>query len=98
MGNPSEDWCSHLEMRYWLPSEGKTKATCSLPHPENECLWSINDFWSYILCNLHGDWLVTSINPLIAIFTGKNNSDMLNPPAKKSASLEHQQFVLIHLG
>jgi len=34
----------HPFTRYWQPLLGKTTATCSLPHPENDCQWSVNNF------------------------------------------------------
>ena len=52
-------------------------ATWSLPHSENQCQWSINDFKLCILGNLSSDWLQTSIDETLAAFRGKNNSDML---------------------
>ena len=40
-------------MKYWLPSVLKTKETHSLPHPENGCQWSVNDFWCCVLVDLN---------------------------------------------
>jgi len=34
----------HPFTRYWQPLLGKTTATCSLPHPENDHQWSVNNF------------------------------------------------------
>jgi len=85
-------------MRYWLPFEAKTIATSSLPHAENEHQWSINDIWFCILGNLPGDWLQTSINEIVASFSGKNNSYTLPATSWKWASMERQQFLVSHLG
>jgi len=85
-------------MGYWLCSEGKTKAVCSLPHHENECLWTVHDFWSCMLCNLTGNGIQTSINAIMAVLRAKNYSDTLSPASWKWASLEHQRFLRIHLG
>jgi len=53
----------------------------SLPHTENECQLSINDFGLSILHNLSGNWLKTSIKEVLAAFCGKNNSDKLPAPS-----------------
>jgi len=37
--------CRQQQMRYWLPLALKATVARSLPHPENECQWSLNDFW-----------------------------------------------------
>jgi len=49
--------CRHQFLWYCQPSLGKTKATCSLPHPKNERQWSVNNFQVRILRNLCSDWL-----------------------------------------
>jgi len=41
--------CRHPFIQHWQPSLAKTTATCSLPHTENECQWSINSFGCCIL-------------------------------------------------
>jgi hypothetical protein len=64
-------------MSYWLASNAKTIKTGSLPHPKNESQQSIDNFGSYILDNLSGDWLQTSINEVLATFRGKNNRNTL---------------------
>jgi len=68
---------------YWLPSEGKTIAICSLPDSENERQRILNDFLLHILGNLCGDWLQTFINGVLAAFRGKNNKDTLSDPSRK---------------
>jgi len=85
-------------MRHWLPLGAKTIATRSLPHPENEHQWNINDFCSCILGNLTGDWLKTSINEVLAAFRGKNKSDTLPTPSWGRASVERQWLLVLHLG
>jgi len=61
----------HPFIRYWQPLLGKTTATCSQPHHENERQRSINDFQLHILGNLCSNWLQTSIYEILAAFTGK---------------------------
>jgi len=56
---------------------GKTAATCSLPHPENESQLSVNRFLLRILGNLCSFWLLTSVHEILAAFIGKNIGDML---------------------
>jgi len=68
---------SHPFFSHWQPLLGNTTATCSLPQPENERQWSVNNVLSRILANLCSDWLQTSIYRILAAFTGKNNSEML---------------------
>jgi len=53
------------------------QATQSLPHSENECQPSINDFWLCIVGYLTGDWLQTSMNKVLTGFSFKNNSGTL---------------------
>jgi len=69
--------CRHPFHRYWQPLLGKTTATCSLPHPENECERSVNNLKLRILGNLFSDSLQQYMYQILAAFTGKNNSDML---------------------
>jgi len=85
-------------MRYWLPLKATTIVTPSQPHPENEGQWSVNDVWSGIFGNLTGDWLQIPINAVLATIWGKNNSNMLSAPSWKWASMEHQRFLVWHLG
>jgi len=85
-------------MMLWLHSDPKTVAMGSLPYPENECQTSVNDFWSYILGNLIGNGLQTSISQVLAAFRGKNNNDTLPAPSWNRASMERQQFSVLHLG
>jgi len=63
--------CSHPLMMYWTPLDAKTKATCSLPHPENERQQSINNFWSCIVCNLSVACAINSYMKEWRIFQAK---------------------------
>jgi hypothetical protein len=69
------------EPRYWQPVKGKYQTMQSLPHSENECQQTMNDFWLFILSNLCGDWLQPSINELLAAFRGQKNRNTLPAPA-----------------
>jgi len=89
--------CRYPLIGYWHPSLGKASATCSLPHPENERQQSVNDFHLHIFGNLCSNWLQTSINQILAAFTGKNYSDMLPAASWKWASMECQQLQLLHI-
>ena len=41
-------------------------------HPgQNDRQWSINDFWSCIIGNLHGNWLRPFRNAVLAGYIGK---------------------------
>jgi len=87
----------HPFIRYWQPLLGKTTATCSLPHRENEGQWSVNYCQLCILGNLCSDWLETSIYQLLAAITGKNNSDMVPAASWKWAWTERQHLKLFHI-
>jgi len=67
----------HPFTRSWQPLLGKTTATCSLLHHENEHQRSVNDSRLHILGNLCSDWLQTSIYEILAVFTSKNNGDVV---------------------
>jgi hypothetical protein len=41
----------NLKTSNWPAFDVKRQATCSLPHPRNECQRSVTDFWSCILDN-----------------------------------------------
>jgi hypothetical protein len=58
----------------------KTTEKCSLPHPEHDSQWRINDFWSCIMSNGGGDWMHTITNEVLVIFQCKRESDMLPDP------------------
>ena len=70
----------------------------SLPNPENECQWSVNDVQLWILGKLNDDWMLISINKVLAIFIGKINSNTLPVPSWKWASTEQQLFAVLQLG
>jgi len=79
----------HPFTRYWQPLLGKTTATCSLPHPENERQWSINGYQLRILGNSCSDWLQTYIYEILAAFTGKTTATWSLPHPEN----ERQQSV-----
>jgi len=47
---------------------------------QNECQWSVNNFWSCIICNLHDDWSRPFISVVFVCFTGKRVSLTLPAP------------------
>jgi len=63
--------CSHPLMRYRQPLEAKTTATCSLPHPENERQWSINNCWSCLSGNQGIAQIFEYITELLTSLIGK---------------------------
>jgi len=64
--------CSHPSMRFWQPLGANTTPTCSLPHPNTEFQWSVNDCQSCIL----GDQGIARIfqlrTELLTAWIGKN--------------------------
>jgi len=61
----------HPFPRYWKPLLGITRATCSLPHLENQCQRSVNNFQLRILGNVCSDWLQISIDNILAACSGE---------------------------
>ena len=55
----------------------------SLPHPENERQWSINNFRSCTLGNQSGYWLQLVITEIMASFICKHRSNTLPAPLSK---------------
>jgi hypothetical protein len=51
----------------------KERATGLLPHFEKQRQQIVNDFLPSIVANLCSDWLHTSIDQILAVFTSKNN-------------------------
>ena len=49
----------------------------SLPHFENECQQSINEFYSCIVSNMSGTWSQTSIRKQLAVYIGRLARDIL---------------------
>jgi len=90
--------CRHPFVRYWQLSLGKTTATCSLLHPENERQQCVNDFHPRIMGNLCSDWLQRSIYQRMAAFTGENYSGMLPAASWRWVSTERQRFIAWHPG
>jgi len=82
----------------WPPLWWKYVDKCSLPHPGNECQWSVNNFRSCIMGNQSAHWLKLVITGVFASFIGEGRSDMLPAPSWKWASKERQQFQVPHLG
>ena len=81
-----------------LPLCSKYVVKRSMPHPENECQWSVNDFRSCILGTQSGHWLQLVITEVLASFIGESRSDMLPAPSWKWASNERQRLKVSHLG
>ena len=90
--------CRHPFIRYCQPSLRKTTATCSLPHPENECQQSVDDVYPRILVNLRSDWLQRTIYQTKAALTRKTHSDMRTAASWDWASTEHQWYQASHPG
>ena len=64
--------CRHPFNRYWQPLLGKTTATCSLSHPENERQRSVNSF-SCSIVGIQGiARIFVFIMELLTTLLGKN--------------------------
>jgi len=74
-------------MRYWEPVWAKTTATRFLPHPENECQWSVNNFWSCILGNQGIAWILEHITEVLTPMLGKNTIYQTKNPDSKIIDL-----------
>jgi len=82
---------------YW-PSEWSIRIdTRTLPHPQNESQWSVNNSWSCILGNLGGDRLQIVINEVLAAIIRKRESEMLPAPSGKWMSTECERLLAFHL-
>jgi len=64
--------CRHPVLRYWQPLLGKTTATCSLQHPENELQWSVISFRTCIFRNQGIGLIFACITVLLTALLGKN--------------------------
>jgi len=80
---------------YWPPWWSKQTGTHTLPHPKNECQWSINDCWSCILGNLEAYRMHVVVNIVLAAFLENGESWMLPTPSWKWASMGCQRFLLL---
>jgi len=85
-------------MKYWPPSVLKTNETYSLPHPENECQWSVNDFWSCILVNLNIAWWPKFICEVMAAFSAKIVHNIIATPSWKPCHRSLNRFWSCILG
>jgi len=63
--------CRSSGTGYCPPLKAQEEATCSLPHLENECQQSINDFWLLILGNLRGACLQSGIKNMLSASLGR---------------------------
>jgi len=70
----------------------------SLPHPENEYQWNVNDCRCCVLCNLRGNRLLIVINVVLTALIGKKASNMPAAASWKLASKEHQWFLALNHG
>ena len=50
---------------------------------QNECQLSVNNFWSCVIGNLHGNWLWPFIYAVLPGFIGTRQSHMLPAPLRK---------------
>jgi len=64
--------CRHPFIKYWQPLLAETTATCSLPHPENECQQSANSFGCCIFGNQGIALIFTFIMEILTALIGKN--------------------------
>jgi len=69
-----------------LPLYLKTRKTQSLPQPEHERQWRVNDFWSCIKYNQGGDCMLKFINDVFATFHSRGECDTLPTLKRKCAS------------
>jgi len=67
--------CRHPFIQYWHPLLAKTKAKCSLPHPENECQWSVTSFSCCIFGNQGIAQIFAFITDLLTVLISKNTLD-----------------------
>jgi len=56
---------------YWPPLQSKNEKWHDLCHPGIEHQRSVNNIWSFILCNMRGDWFQIVINKVLACWIGK---------------------------
>ena len=80
---------STYRMSLW----SKMLVTISLPPPNNESQWSVNDFWPCLLRTLRSTECCYPIFKLSASFMGKNSIDDISSSSFNSAPTECQQFV-----
>lgn len=62
---------------YWLLFLGNERAIQSLPHSENECQLSVNNFYLCIMGHLCSDWVQTSIYEILAVIGRSPNCENL---------------------
>jgi len=79
-------------IRYWQPLLSETTATYSLPHPENDCQWSVNNLWFCKYGNQTMIWLLFRITDVLAAYIGKRDSNMATASFWECASTERQRF------
>jgi len=65
--------CRHPFIEYWQPLLAKTKATCSLPHPEDDCQRSVNGCSCSIFGNQGIALISVLITELLTALIGKNS-------------------------
>lgn len=63
--------CDCLFLRYWLPSNTKTRKRLPLPHSEHESQWHINDIGSGISGNLRANWMYIFISAVNVAWIAK---------------------------
>jgi len=85
---------SCMFIMYWPPWWSKRIETHALPHPQNDCQRSVDDFWSCVLGNETANRLQTAINQFLAAFIGKTDCDTLPAPYWKWVSTERQGLLV----
>jgi len=74
----------------------KLKDNMMLTRPwQNEHQRSVNDWWSCIIGNLRGDWLLPFINAVLAGIIGKRERHMLPAPLCKWMSTDCQRILVL---
>ena len=90
--------CKHTWMTYWPPLAVKPIVTHSLPYPENERQWNLNDFWCCILASLSVALWQWFVYEGMAAFSTETVHDIFVTPSCKWVSTERQQFVIMCIG
>jgi len=89
------DICPHLT--YWPPVNPKMLMTTLPLPPKIESLWDVNNFWACILHNPMAVQWHSSIFQVSAAFQMKNASKDNATIFQNWASMECQQFLVLHL-
>jgi len=92
------DWMQTSIHEELAASRGRTTVAHALPHSENECRRSLNDFWSCIIGNICVALWQWFIYHVMMAYSAETVQDIFVTPSRKWGSTERKHCLILYIG